>query len=324
MDADVAAEQPGRALIRSEDPDSPRILYACPGCSGELSRRAGLCCSGCGASFPERDGILRLVTTATGSPAYDPHYFHTLPVVEATHFWFLARRELVLETLRRFVPDLQQRQLFDIGCGSGGLIAWLLARGVPIAGACDAYPEALQLARRKLDVPLALVDEGRIPPLACGHSLIGLFDVLEHLDDDESTLRALFRALRPGGMLVLTVPAHPSLFDEADVIAGHRRRYRSGQLRERLVSAGFEVARLTHFMAPLACVLAALRLALRLFTRGLTPMARRDLELRKVPFVNEAMLAVLWLERMALRRISLPFGTSLIALAVRPDTAAPA
>lgn len=254
MDADVAAKRSGRALPQSQDPDSPSPLYVCPRCSGELSRRAGLCCSACGASFPERDGILRLVTTATGSPGYDPHYFDTLPLVEATHFWFLARRELVLETPQRFVPDLPQRRLFDIGCGSGGLIAWLLARGVPIAGACDAYPEALQLARRKLDVPLALVDEGR------------------------------------------------------------------DQLRDRLVSAGFEVARLTHFMAPLACVLATLRLAVRLFTRGLTPMARRDLELRKVAFV-EAMLAVLWLERMALRRISVPFGTSLIAVAVRPDTA---
>lgn len=280
----------------------------------------GLRCAACGSAYPERDGVLYLVTTPVGGPAYDPHYFATLPQVETTHFWFVTRRELVLDVLRRLVPDLEQRALFDIGCGSGGLIAWLQAQGVAIAGACDAYAEGLHLARRRLDVPLALVDEGRVPPLAAGRSLIGLFDVLEHTDDDEAMLRSLFQALNPGGILVLTVPAHPSLFDEADVIAGHRRRYRRAELRDKLQRAGFELRALTHFMAPLAFLLAPLRLLLRLFTRGRSASARRDLELRPVPWLNGVLLTTLRLEKLLLRVTSLPVGTSLIALALRPET----
>jgi hypothetical protein len=114
------------------------------------------------------------------------------------------------------------------------------------------------------------------------------------------------------------VPAHPLLFDEADVIAGHRRRYRRAELRRKLSRAGFRVATLTHFMAPLACVLAPLRFLVRLTARRLSALARRDLELSPVPVVNEIILAVLRLERLALRWVTLPFGTSLIALAVRP------
>jgi SAM-dependent methyltransferase len=199
------------------------------------------------------------------------------------------------------------------------LIAWLQNHGVAISGACDSYPQALQLVRRKLAVPLALVDEGRHAPLAPVHSLIGLFDVLEHLDDDEGALGNLFQALAPDGVLVLTVPAHPFLFDEADEIAGHRRRYRRGELREKLARAGFRVARLTHFMAPLAGMLAPMRFLLRLTARRLSPLARRDLELKPVPIVNDILLAVMRLERLILRWVALPFGTSLIALAVRPQ-----
>jgi len=293
-------------------------LYRCPGCSGALVSDSGLRCSRCGNHYTERDGIVELLTSPLGGAAYDPHYFETLPLVETKHFWYLARCEIVHETLTRFVPDLSERALFDVGCGSGGLLASLHARGVAVSGACDSYPQALQLVRRKLGVSLALVDEGRHPPLAAGHSMIGLFDVLEHLDDDEGVLASLFQALAPGGVLVLTVPAHPFLFDEADVIAGHRRRYRRAELGEKLSRAGFSIRRLSHFMAPLACMLAPLRFVVRLFARRLSPIARRDLELKPVPGVNAVMLWLLRLERLLLRSGSLPFGTSLIALAVRP------
>ena len=198
-------------------------MYNCPRCSGPLMSSQGLRCAVCGSAYPEREGVLQLVATPVGGPAYDPHYFATLPQVE-------------------------------------------------------------------------------------------------HTDDDESMLRSLFRALSPGGILVLTVPAHPSLFDEADVIAGHRRRYRRAELRDKLQRAGFELRALTHFMAPLAFLLAPLRLLVRLFTRDCSALARRDLELRPVPCVNELLLGTLRLEKLLLRATSLPVGTSLIALAFRPET----
>ena len=141
------------------------------------------------------DGILRLTLGREGAPGYDPHFFNTLERVEGRHFWFVARREVILDALRRAVPDLEHRGLFDIGCGSGGLLQYLAARGVTVAGACDAYLESLEIVRRRIAAPLVLVDEGRLPPLGPGQELLGLFDVLEHLDDDRGVLRFLRSAL---------------------------------------------------------------------------------------------------------------------------------
>jgi SAM-dependent methyltransferase len=194
---------------------------------------------------------------------------------------------------------------------------------VPLAGACDAYPESLELVRRRIDTTLVLVDEGPLPPLGPGQSLLGLFDVLEHMDDDVAVLRFLGSVLSPGGVLVLTVPAHPFLFDEMDEIAHHRRRYRRRELRDKLHAAGFDVPMLTHFMSPLVPALVVLRGAGRLFSRGRDARARRDVEFRVVPVFNGAMRALLALEQLVLRVLPLPFGSSILAVARRPGEGAP-
>lgn len=276
-------------------------------------------CRHCGGAYDSRGGIIRLVVGHNAAPGYDPHYFEALPRVEARHFWFLARRAVILDAIRRAVPDWRARPLFDIGCGTGGLLAHLAAAGVPVAGACDAYVRALEAARELLDVPLVLVDEGRPPALGPGQRLLGFFDVLEHIDDDVGALAWAYSVLEPGGYLALTVPAHPFLFDEMDRLACHRRRYRRRELRDKLRAAGFEVRWLTHFMAPLVAPLVAMRAGRALLRRWQRREERWSLnaELRVVPGLNGALSRVLSLERLLLRATSLPFGTSLIAVAVR-------
>jgi SAM-dependent methyltransferase len=283
-------------------------------------------CPRCGATYPLLRGVLHLVEGRSGAPGFDPHYFSTLGSVEERHFWFAARRRVILGAMRKSIPDLSKRALFDIGCGSGGLLAYLEKNGVPLAGACDAYLESLEMVREKVAAPLVLVDEGRLPPLGPGQSLLGLFDVLEHLDDDEATLRFLGSVLEPGGALVITVPAHPFLFDEMDVLAHHRRRYRRAELRAKLERAGFEVRALFHFMAPLVPLLVLGRALGRLSGRGKAKAAsRRAVELSVVPALNELLGAVLAVERCGLLRgWAWPFGSSLLAVARRSDARATA
>jgi SAM-dependent methyltransferase len=301
-----------------EAPPSPPLV--CPRCRGPLDLDAeGARCRSCASRYPRRDGILRLVAGRTGAPGYDPHYFRTLVDVESRHFWFVARARLIRAALGWCVGDLGRRALFDIGCGSGGLLAFLGATGVRLAGACDAYPESLEIVRRRVATPLVLVDEGPLPPLGPGHSLLGMFDVLEHMDDDEGILRFLGSVLSPGGVLVLTVPAHPFLFDEMDEIAHHRRRYRRSELGDKLRAAGFEIRMLTHFMSPLVPPLLLVRWVGRLLSRGDDAHARREVEFRVVPVFNGAMRALLALERLFLRVLPMPFGSSILAVAVRPE-----
>jgi len=298
------------------------LRLVCPRCRAPLvAAEHGAACGACGAFFPAREGILDLRAGRVGAAGFDPHYFPTLARVERDHYWFATRREVVRDVLRDAVPDLASRALVDIGCGSGGLLAFLGEGGVAVAGACDVYPESLALARQRVAAPLLLVDEGRFPPLAAGQTLLSLFDVLEHIDDDLGTLRHLASVLEPGGILVLTVPAHPFLFDEMDEIAHHRRRYTRSELGSKLHAAGFGVRRLAHFMAPLV-PLVALRWAARALRARRSAMERRKLELSVTPVLNGLMRALLRLERPLVRAGALPFGTSLVAVAERSRAAA--
>ena len=293
------------------------LPLVCPSCRAPLrAGSTGASCAACGASFPMRDGILDLRAGRVGAPGFDPHYFPTLAAVEREHYWFKTRREVVRDVLRDAVPDVAGRALFDIGCGSGGLLSFLGESGVPLLGACDVYAESLALVRRRVEAPLLLVDEGRFPPLGPGFTLLSLFDVLEHIDDDRGSLAWAYSVLEPGGYLALTVPAHPFLFDDMDRLACHRRRYRRRELRDKLRGAGFEVRHLTHFMAPLVPMLALTRSLRRLTRRGRAP--HKEAELRLVPGINAAMRGLLKLELLALRGLALPLGSSLLAIARRP------
>ncbi len=303
-------------------PGFPSLL--CPRCRAVVAvSEAGASCLSCGAKYPLDRGVLHLVEGRAGAPGFDPHYFATLDDVEERHFWFASRRRVILDALRRTVPDLAGRALFDIGCGSGGLLAHLGRSGVRLAGACDAYLESLEMVREKVNAPLVLVDEGRLPPLGPGQSPLGLFDVLEHLDDDMATLRFLHSVLDPGGVLILTVPAHPFLFDEMDVLAHHRRRYRLPEIREKLERAGFVIRTAFHFMAPLVPLLVLGRTLGKLTGAGKAKAAgRRAVELSVIPGFNGVVGALLAIERRWLGGgSSMPFGSSILAVAVRPALA---
>ena len=300
-------------------------VHRCPGCAGRLEARTGaLTCTKCGAAYAHHDGIVRFGGGGTAAPGFDASYFDLLSKVEDEQFWFVSRREVILDSLRRYVPDLAERPLYDVGCGPGGLLAFLAANGVPVAGACDSFHEALVFARKRLDAPLAHVAGDGPPPLAAGQRMLGMFDVLEHLDDDEATLRWAAGVLEPGGILVVTVPAHPFLFDEADVLAFHRRRYRQRDLGDRIRRAGFDLRLLTHFMSPLVPMLMLSRPSGRLLRgRGKTAADQRKAEMGVTPVFNSVMRGVLALERSALRVARPPFGTSLLAVAARADSTGP-
>lgn len=295
------------------------LSLVCPRCRQALSvARGAPSCARCAVDYPVEDGVAHLAVGREGAPNYDPHFFHTLQHVEDRHFWFVARRQIVSDALRRAVPDLDERRLFDIGCGSGGLIQFLAREGVDLAGACDAYPQSLALVRERVPAPLVLVDEGRLPPLGPGHSLLSLFDVLEHLDDDREMLRFLHSVLAPGGVLLVTVPAHPFLFNERDELAHHRRRYRRGELKEKLEETGFRVRLLTHFGATLVPPLFVLQGLTGLVSeRRRLSRERQVMEFRVVPVVNGLLRIALGLERLWLHVGTLPFGSSLIAVAER-------
>ena len=154
-------------------------------------------------------------------------------------------------------------------------------------------------------------------PFADGtFDLVTILDVLEHIDDDAGTLRELHRVLRPGGMLLVSVPAYRFLWGPQDEISNHKRRYLARELRTRLVEAGFRVRKLSYFNTILFPAIAGIRLV-RPYRPG-SPNLKSDFTMTRPGPANTLLGRIFGLEAPIVRRMDLPFGVSILALAQKP------
>ncbi len=144
-----------------------------------------------------------------------------------------------------------------------------------------------------------------------------IFDVLEHLDDDELALKEIHRVLTPEGRLLMTVPAFMMLFGRQDVVSEHKRRYRRGPLARLLEGAGFEVVYASYFNSVLFPPIAAVRLLRRVFPEKDSGNTGSDFDMRLPKPVEKTLESLFSIERHAVGRARLPFGVSILASARR-------
>jgi SAM-dependent methyltransferase len=159
---------------------------------------------------------------------------------------YLLRRYCAL----RLIERLQPGRVLEVGCGAGDLLARVAARGCEAVGV-DASPAAREeaLARAKGCAGRVSVE----PELPAGSfDLVMAFEVLEHIERDEEALAQWVLRVRPGGHLLLSVPAHHRRWGPSDEWAGHFRRYERDELRERLRAAGLAVELIWSYGFPLA------------------------------------------------------------------------
>ncbi|MEW6235289.1 MAG: class I SAM-dependent methyltransferase [Candidatus Omnitrophota bacterium] len=236
--------------------------------------------------------------------------------LEETHWWFLGRRDIFFSSIRRLIhqeklsPPLH---ILDYGCGTGGITLALSAFGM-VLGA-DESDDAIAFCRsRGLDNIQKVTSPRELPEAA--FDLVCCLDALEHVEDDVLLLGELRRALRPRGILLITVPALPMLWGGEDVVSHHVRRYRRRELADKLTQAGFSTVRASYFNTLLLPAI----FGKRLFNRFFRPSTLNRSDLYPVwPPLNAILYRIFSAERILMPYISYPLGASLLFIAQKEE-----
>ena len=230
--------------------------------------------------------------------------------IEESHFWFVARRDLI-ERLLRATLGASGASILDIGCGTGSFVGHMIRKGYRAIGT-DINLSTSHLKNRGVQYESGLVRSSAIalPFKAKSFDCALLLDVLEHVDTLPALLEAR-RALKPSGILLVTVPAFPWLWSHRDNAAGHRNRFRKESIKKLLVRAGFQVERVHYYQ----CLLFPLLVVSRLLGRSSPSFSA--IEERPGKIANVIAAAISRLEVRVTRFVPWPIGSTLVCLARR-------
>lgn len=238
--------------------------------------------------------------------------YQRMAELDSSHWWFVARRGILEDVISRIVRPPRDARILEIGCGTGHNLGMLSKFGTVEATELDPAARALASERLGRAVqPAALPDLSMFPE--SHFDLVALLDVLEHVEDDRSALETIRQRLKPGGKLLVAVPANPWMWSAHDVAHHHHRRYRRGELAQAARQAGYQIDLLSPFNTILFPLIAAARVAGKLSRRE-----SADDSMPPAP-VNGILRSLFGLESRLIGRMPLPFGVSLVAVLRRPD-----
>lgn len=237
--------------------------------------------------------------------------FEAMSAVEDRHWWFRGKRAIVTSLLQKAGV---RGKVLDAGCGTGSNLPALEAFGEAVG--IDKDPVAIEFARKRFHGKVVTGALTALPFSDNEFDGIITTDVMEHVPDDRAALRELARVLKPGGTLLLTVPAHPSMWTGHDVALGHVRRYTETGFRDLLAAAPELEAETVSYMNCAAFPLAAAQrwLRSRREKKSGSPVVVSDTAEVPPALVNETAARIFAAERHLLDRFQLPFGVSIIAV----------
>lgn len=247
------------------------------------------------------------------SEGFEAEYFARLANLEAGNFWFRSRNRLLIWALQQYFP--KAKTFLEIGCGTGFVLTGL-KEACPhlVLSGSEVFSDGLGFAAARLTgVELFQMDARKIP-FREEFDVVGAFDVLEHVKQDEDVLAQMHQATRKSGGILITVPQHPLLWSGSDDFARHVRRYKARELSNKVMNAGFEVLRITSFVSLLLPLLVLSRFKQRWGRQAFDPCSEFHIS---AP-INTALEKTLDAERLLIRAgLSLPVGGSLLLIGRR-------
>ncbi len=231
--------------------------------------------------------------------------------LQENHWWFAGRRRILASLIGAL--DLPKgARLLEVGCGPGGNLTMLRRFGEVVAMEPDADSRAYAADRMGVRVEAGYLPDD-LPFSPASFDLVCAFDVIEHVDDDAASVKALAELIKPGGYFATTVPGQPWMWSRHDELHHHKRRYRLTSYRRLFEGAGLEIVKASYFNALLFPPIAAVR-ALKLLVRS---KSADDDSIPLAP-LNSLLTALFAAERHWLVRAPLPIGVSIVLIARRP------
>jgi SAM-dependent methyltransferase len=269
-------------------------------------------CPECGFVPERHEGVdAHAPAFAHEGGGFKADYFAELAALEAANFWFKARNGLISWALRRYRPDMGS--FLEVGCGTGFVLSGVAAEhGRAALFGSEIFVAGLPYAAARVPTAQFMQMDARRIPFREEFDVVGAFDVLEHIEEDEQVMAQLHQALRSDGMLLATVPQHPWLWSAADDYACHVRRYSYGEIEAKLIRNGFRIERSTSFVSLLLPAMLLSRLQNKKVSEHYDPLA----ELRLPGALNNLFYGLMRIEQWLIELgINLPVGGSRLIVA---------
>lgn len=238
--------------------------------------------------------------------------YKNIYVNEGSHFYYVATHNLVLSLVKKYLPITNNKSpitILDAGCGTG-LLAKKLEQFGKVTGVDYSFEAIKNARKRKLNVVKASIDKLPFPDNS--FSIVTSVDVIYHewVEDDQKALNEMYRVLRPGGILILKVPALKWLKLGHDKFVYTKRRYDKNELREKMEKAGFKIEKITYINIVL------LKLALmKYIIESIHHSEEVESNVTKLPgLINQIATTILNIEYALAMKIDFPIGMGLIAV----------
>ena len=272
-------------------------------------------CLNCNIEFDSKELLCPVCNCRTFKPlsgkiGFESKYFDELFKVESESFWFCSRNRLIIWALKKHFPHA--KNFLEVGCGTGFVLSGIEKKipGLDLSGS-EVFAEGIKFARKRTKAKLFQMD-ARAISFKNEFDVIGAFDVIEHIEQDEEVIKNIYNAVMPGGGIILTVPQHKFLWSKHDVYANHVRRYSAKELIYKVKTAGFNIVQTISFVSLLLPIIFVLRARWKKIDVEHDIMSQYKIG----RFTNAVLEKILDFERFLIKLgITFPAGSSLILIA---------